>query len=322
MTEKTYDGATTALRRRAKRWKALAKRVRARHRDGAMVLHLQLKDARQRIEELTAELRKADEAALELASAHATERTAREQDTEAKDYWFEKACELERERDTALLQLAETEKERQRLSDSATQLLARAKELEADKAIIIEARDQAGIGWATAETALASARDFIESLVGSSAGSAALDAELNAWLTSPPAPVAAPCAGCEAVQAELERRTAWSNRQIAALQVDLAFAKSQRDDNENAWQCEKVKRENAEFRLKMAEDNVLSKHNAMLMAVKNADEFRRNWEACHRQHEQCMKLLEKCSLRLSPGNLRDLVREMLSNGELPEGTEL
>lgn len=81
--------------------------------------------------------------------------------------------------------------------------------------------------------------------------------------------------------------------------------------------------ENLKFRLAMAEsnnpDSVLSKHNAMMMAVANADHYKKEWEACHRQHEQCMKLLEKCSLRLSPGNLRDLVREMLSNGELPEG---
>lgn len=45
-----------------------------------------------------------------------------------------------------------------------------------------------------------------------------------------------------------------------------------------------------------------------------------DYDACHRQHEQCMKLLERCSFVLLPSPLRDWVRLMLSKGELPEGT--
>lgn len=97
----------------------------------------------------------------------------------------------------------------------------------------------------------------------------------------------------------------------------------------------RIKVENLKFRLKMAEDsnpdNVLSKHNAMLMAIEQRDlckhtaekalaDMQADWDACHRQHEQCMKLLEICEQQRLPPDVGELVREMLSKGELPEGS--
>lgn len=41
---------------------------------------------------------------------------------------------------------------------------------------------------------------------------------------------------------ELLRQLSDREERIAALEIELAFVKSQRDDNENAWLCEKAKR--------------------------------------------------------------------------------
>ena len=46
------------------------------------------------------------------------------------------------------------------------------------------------------------------------------------------------------------------------------------------------------------------------------------FEACHRQHEQCMKLLEwsRPHVPKDGSQLDHLLAEMLSKGELPEGS--
>lgn len=49
--------------------------------------------------------------------------------------------------------------------------------------------------------------------------------------------------------------------------------------------------------------------------------LRTDYDACHRQHEQCMKLLELAEVQLREHpRIHALVREMLTKGELPEGS--
>lgn len=57
----------------------------------------------------------------------------------------------------------------------------------------------------------------------------------------------------------------------------------------------------------------------LAQALATADEYKRDWEACHRQHEQCMRLLEMAEPWVVATPLGKLIREMRALGELPEG---
>lgn len=401
----TYDGATTALRRRAKRWKALAKRLRESalyasrlqrktHRelelaiehnkglreretsDGAMVLTLQLRDARRqiaeledaavwadkryaevsdlekaaaqglaattatlmlaerdlsdahrRIEELTAELEsktresfsweseyrgledlcKLGDDKLEAAEAEvarlrlllqghealepqvkylraelATERAAREQERQLKENTLGNCMMLLGERDTALARVKE-------LEEVNSRVIADCRKYEHD--------------YAAAETALASARGLLEKTpMPDPDGEGPTNAQVELWaqfvhdmadllygsgLAShpSPAPVAAPCAGC----------AAWREA------YDPSPFGPQTPDEVSVFLRER--------------DHV----NGQCAALKIA-QVQKDYDACHRQHEQCMKLLELCEQQRLPLDIGELVREMLAKGELPEGS--
>lgn len=247
MNEKTYDGATTALHRRIEELTAeLAQWKQALGGDFGP----------QTPAEVCVFLREAERvqghvAALEISKlreALATERAAREQMQITVNVETMAKLAAERERDTALADIE------------------RMKRTHGDRDEWVLAAQRADTARIAAETALASARELLDHaetviecaephVQGVSVAGDIDDWKqcYGTWLTSHPAPVAAPldchtyprelygegfrvapganletpvaapCAGCEAAHAELERRTAWSNNQIALLLRRLRF---------------------------------------------------------------------------------------------------
>lgn len=131
------------------------------------------------------------EAANALQKDLAAERFAREKETEAR---------IQLERDIAdtnngemLRQLQQAERER----DTALTDLAFAKSQRDDNETAWGCEKEKRIA---AESALASARSILERLMRGEHG---LGADADAWLSSHPAPVAAPCAGCAARDAAM-----------------------------------------------------------------------------------------------------------------------
>ena len=277
----TYDGATTALRRWSKRWKALAKSYRQRHvwngevierqqraleqaetSDGAMVLTLQLTEARQRIEELTGTIALQDAVLRASNEREATERAAREQDVSTMqdllDICSSDLDSARGERDTALARVKELEEfaGRAALANMTGESLG-----------IQLARLQA------AETALASVRkrvqDWMENGVGpiQSCGYA-----LQHLLTSRPSP--------------------------APVAEDVTEHTCSVTSDEECPVCNPA---------------------PVAAPCAGCAELRKNWDACHRQHEQCMKLLTKAMPHLAGLPVYDLIDEMLERGELPKG---
>lgn len=317
---------------------------------------------RQRIEELTAELERYQQKAQHIADAFAAERAAREQAENEHEETLREldvrgqqldgavaaAADLKHERDTALARVKELEL---LLTATESQML----ELRDVSLIQHKSKTDCKYRCVAAETALASARELIANWVRNFNLSTACRAgvrdeyeESKDWLSSHPSP--APVAvtfvqpGKRTTTAE-DLDAVWQDESDAVPEDGSAVGplqlrtRAQIDEHIaseiRAWRkavaegtrhpmtlnyitlerlqelCDEP--ESAPVAAPCAGCEKLTLHVTMLEG---------EFETCHRQHEQCMNLLARVSLQLPPGDMRDLVREMLSKGELPEGTAL
>lgn len=286
-------------------------------RDGATTaLH-------RRIEELTAELAKSrakyDRDISDKEIAHqvdlATERAAREALSSANGLLTHDISDLHD-------QLEQAERER----DTA---LARVKELEANdneswKWKCCHADHEASL-WneraLAAETALASARILIEQAAdGEHEWSPKFRGECASWLTSHPAPVAAPCAGCALLLRRLRELTEYYMLEVRNSEDRLKRVHRLQAQLARVGTRLHVKRAEAAHWMRAADASHHTKRVTVNALLVNQRALRANYDACHRQHEQCMKLLQRVR-PYAPRHckLDQLICEMLEKGELPEG---